>query len=234
MDQPQFSIEPIFAVPFVSVLHPDPTDLNAKLRQFILGQEAQGDRYANAQPMVNRSKKLFESHFQLFAAEDAAVQALRAFCYQHLYRAIGELNGYTTDMLKNLHVAVESWFHVTRRGGYFPMHNHALHSWSGIYCVDPGQESTEDTGSGVVSFLNPFAMASMYIDMAVVRMAGGYNYGPREIKLKPGQLLLFPSWLLHEVRPYTAEGERITIAFNAKFKLAGAIPDQVPVNNPGA
>jgi uncharacterized protein (TIGR02466 family) len=231
MTTTNLSIEPFFAVPLASVLHPDPAPLNARLREYILAEEAKGEERANRQPMVNRSKQLFESHFQLFAAENPAVQELRVFCYQQLYQAIGQLNGYTVDMLKNLHIGVESWFHVTRRGGYFPMHNHALHSWSGIYCVDPGQEAADEAGNGVLSFLNPFAMSTMFIDMAVVRMMGGYNYGPREIKLKPGQLLLFPSWLLHEVRPYNADGERLTIAFNAKFKLAGAIPEQVPVNN---
>jgi uncharacterized protein (TIGR02466 family) len=232
MTEAKSSIEPIFAVPFVSVMHPDPVALNAELKTYLLGLESQGETYKNRQPMVNRNGELFESHFQLFGADQAAVQALRVHCYQHLYQAIGQLNGYTVDMLKNLHVAVESWFHITRRGGYFPIHNHALHSWSGIYCVDPGQDADGDSTNGILSFINPFAMNTMFIDMAVVRMAGGYNYGPREIKLAAGQLLLFPSWLLHEVRPYTAEGARITVAFNAKFKLAGAIPDQVPAGNP--
>lgn len=226
---PKFVIEPVFAVPFAMATHPSPDDMNARLRALFLQREAAGDTYANRQPMVNRSKRLFESDFQLFAAEDEAVQQLRDFCYRQLYRAIGELNGYPADMLQNLHIAVESWFHITRQGGYFPLHNHALHSWSGIYCVDPGDEPADDAGSGVVSFINPSATSTMFIDMSVVRMTGGYNYGPREFKLKAGQLVLFPSWLLHEVRLYAGERERITVAFNAKFRLAGAVRDEVPV-----
>lgn len=234
MEPEKFSIEPIFAVPFVSVIHPEPAALNGPLREFILAQEAEGASRSNKQPMVNRSTQLFESHFQLFGDPNTSIQALRVFCYKYLYRTIGELNGYPTEMLRNLHVAVESWFHVTRRGGYFPMHNHALHSWSGVYCVDPGTDSDDDPDAGLLCFLNPFAMSTMFVDMGVVRMAGGFNYGPREIRLKAGQLVLFPSWLLHEVRPYQGGRERITIAFNARFKLAGAIPDQVPVGNPDA
>jgi len=233
MSEPKSNIEPIFAVPFVSTTHPDPVALNSQLKTYLFDLESRGDTYKNRQPMVNRNGEVFESHFQLFDADNTAVQALRVFCYQQLYQAIGQLNSYTVDMLKNLHVAVESWFHITRRGGYFPIHNHALHSWSGIYCVDPGQESPTDATNGMLSFINPFAMNTMFIDMAVVRMGGGYNYGPREIRLTAGQLLLFPSWLLHEVRPYTADGERVTIAFNTKFKLAGAVPDQVPVSQSG-
>ena len=30
-----------------------------------------------------------------------------------------------------------------------------------------------------------------------------------------GQLVIFPSWLMHEVLPYLGERERIVVAFNA-------------------
>ena len=32
-----------------------------------------------------------------------------------------------------------------------------------------------------------------------------------------GQLVLFPSWVLHDVKPFEGEGERITVAFNCWF-----------------
>jgi uncharacterized protein (TIGR02466 family) len=31
---------------------------------------------------------------------------------------------------------------------------------------------------------------------------------------KAGRLVMFPSWLLHQVRPYRGNAERISIAFN--------------------
>ena len=33
-------------------------------------------------------------------------------------------------------------------------------------------------------------------------------------KPEPGKLVLFPSWLLHQVRYYRGTAERISIAFN--------------------
>jgi len=39
-----------------------------------------------------------------------------------------------------------------------------------------------------------------------------------------GRLILFPSWLYHQVNPYFGEGERISISFNAhvtNLKLTG-------------
>jgi hypothetical protein len=41
----------------------------------------------------------------------------------------------------------------------------------------------------------------------------------RQIDLEPGQLVLFPSWVLHDVKPYEGDGERITVAFNCWFQL---------------
>ena len=35
-----------------------------------------------------------------------------------------------------------------------------------------------------------------------------------EIELQRGNLILFPAWLRHGVRPYTGKGERMTIALN--------------------
>ena len=44
---------------------------------------------------------------------------------------------------------------------------------------------------------------------------------------QPGQLVMFPSWMLQEVLPYDGDDIRITAAFNARFRLAGATrPDE--------
>ena len=41
---------------------------------------------------------------------------------------------------------------------------------------------------------------------------------------QPGQLVLFPSWILHDVKPFEGEGERITVAFNCWFSLKDDTP----------
>jgi predicted 2-oxoglutarate/Fe(II)-dependent dioxygenase YbiX len=42
-----------------------------------------------------------------------------------------------------------------------------------------------------------------------------------EVTHVPGQLVLFPSWLSHEVRPYFGQRPRIVIAFNAWVVIDG-------------
>jgi uncharacterized protein (TIGR02466 family) len=46
-------------------------------------------------------------------------------------------------------------------------------------------------------------------------MPGGLTGGATErIRPKAGRLVMFPSWMIHQVRPYRGTAERISIAFN--------------------
>ena len=46
-------------------------------------------------------------------------------------------------------------------------------------------------------------------------MPGGLKAGANEAVIpKAGRLVMFPSWLLHQVRPYRGNSERISVAFN--------------------
>jgi uncharacterized protein (TIGR02466 family) len=56
---------------------------------------------------------------------------------------------------------------------------------------------------------------AMYAPLLAFAVAGGQSVGASElIYPRAGQLVLFPSWLSHAVRPYHGDRERISIAFN--------------------
>lgn len=208
-----------FGVPMVISQLDGCEEINRELRDLFVECEGQGRKFANPEPLVTRNEPLFESKFTLFEWPQRCVKKIRDHCYAVLYNAIRELNGYSLDELKKLHISTESWFHVTRRGGYFATHSHPLHSWSGVYCVrHDGDDPASDSGRLV--FHDPHAHGWSYVDMAVARMAPPFNIGGMKLRLVPGQLILFPSWLLHEVLPYEGDTERITIAFNAKFHMS--------------
>jgi uncharacterized protein (TIGR02466 family) len=222
-----FQIQPAFAVPMTFAKLPDAAALNAELQALFL--ERAGDpRYRNLEPYTHRNAALFESNFRLFEWPQACVQKLREFCWKVLYGTIRELNGYDLDTLQRLHIACEAWFHVTRRGGYFGPHNHPLHSWSGVYCVAHGSDDPA-SDSGKLTMINPHATCTMYVDKANFHMKPPYSMGNRMLRLEPGDLVLFPSWLLHQVLPFEGDEPRITVAFNARFLLQGAQPDASPI-----
>lgn len=213
----------MFAVPAATAMMEDSAALNAQLRELFLGWEAEGPRHANPDAYQVGSKALFESNFRLFDRSEPPVVRLRQFCWNHLYQLIGELNGYDLETLKRLQIAHEAWFHITRQRGSFALHNHPMHAWSGVYCVcqegdDPASES------GKFTVINPLATANMYTDMSTFKMRAPYSHSHPSIRLQTGQLLLFPSWLLHYVTPFepvSANAVRITVAFNARFRLDG-------------
>jgi uncharacterized protein (TIGR02466 family) len=208
----------MFAVPFAFSRCPAQARLNAALRRYILEQEKNGTS-ANPRPLTQRNAALFESDFNLFRDTDPAVQELKTFCWDQLLAVIGLLNRYDLQTLHRLQIYNDCWFHVTRRGGFFGVHNPPNASWSGVYCVDPGQHDSGKKDSGVLSFVNPTITSAMHMDAGIARMQLPYGYQIASVPLEAGQLVLFPSWVLHDVKPYEGEGERITIAFNCWFTL---------------
>jgi hypothetical protein len=92
-------------------------------------------------------------------------------------------------------------------------------SWSGVYCVDPGGRDDGKRESGALSFMNPNIASAMYLDAANANLSGAYGNQVRHLYMEPGQLVLFPSWIMHDVKPFQGDGERITVAFNCWFTL---------------
>ena len=100
---------------------------------------------------------------------------------------------------------------VSRRGHYHTVHNHPGSCWSGVYYVDCGTESeASQARSGVLDLLDPRPFTEMV-------PVPGEPYGQKIcVKPKPGMMLVFPGFLYHFVHPFDGDGERISIAFNAR------------------
>ena len=215
-------IAPFFAVPFAFAKLEPCAAINEELAALFRARAAEGAKYANPRPLTQRNPQLFESDFHLFRSPDPCVQRLKEFCWQHLMQTIAELNGYDAEQMRRILIYADSWFHITRRGGFFGLHNHPMASWSGVYCVDPGRHDADKPDSGLLSFLNPAVTAAMYADVSTAGISGPYSNNIRHLRLEPGQLVIFPSWVLHDVKPFEGEGERITVAFNCWFQLQQA------------
>lgn len=213
-------ISPVFAVPFAFGQHPQPAEMNAQLRTLFLQREAEGPKYANPNPYTQRNAELFESHFDLFKWPEPCIQQLKHFCWGELMQLLAQINGYDAAMMQRMRIHSDAWFHVTRRGGFFGIHNHPMASWSGVYCVSSGEHDANRPESGQLSFINPFIMNTMFMDAGVAQLQSPFTYASRVFNLQAGDLVFFPSWVLHEVKPFLGNGERITVAFNCWFSLA--------------
>jgi len=215
---PVAEIGSMFAVPLAQARHPQHAELNRELKALLLARE--GDpRYANPHPSLKQQPGVFESDFNLFSWPEPCVQHLRAFCWAELGRTLQALNGYAADEMARLQIFSHTWFHVTRRGGFVIGHTHPMASWSGVYCVDPGTTPDDYPESGVLRFHNPHFYSNLFMDPGNARLLPPFHHGTWSVRFQPGQLVLFPSWVSHEVLPFHGDDERITIAFNCWFGM---------------
>ena len=109
----------------------------------------------------------------------------------------------------------EMWTNLLEPGGSQTMHSHANSFISGIYYLTPSHPGSRTVfirppGGSEFSFRHHTRQAAM----------GPFNAGKYMLPAaEPGDLVLFPSYLYHEV-PKNQGDQRITIAFNA-------IPDRL-------
>ena len=213
------TISPLFSVPLAFVDMPGYDKLQAALSTALLGREQ--DRHRNR---IRRDTQhgLFESSFDLHTWPDAPIRQVFGFIHQTLAETIQQLSQFPADEYAKLVFDYHSWFHVTRSGGHQGVHNHPMASWSGIFCVDPGDSPPDRPESGSVRFMDPRVGAGMYLDSGNNHLRGQFELCGIQVKHEPGRLVLFPSYLMHEVFPYWGTRPRIVIAFNAWIKGATA------------
>ena len=111
---------------------------------------------------------------------------------------------------------VSAWANVNGLGAANICHYHPGSFWSGAYYVDDGGVNADPSLGGDFELLDPRGSApAMAAPMLAFAGEGGLGAGATEwIRPRPGLLVLFPSWVQHQVRAYRGARERISIAFN--------------------
>ena len=108
------------------------------------------------------------------------------------------------------------WANVNQSGQGNEFHSHPGCFWSGVYYVDDGGIAADPSLGGELEFMDPRGPGpAMYAPHLAFAMPGGLSVGANEIvSPKTGRLVMFPAWVLHQVRPYRGNAQRISIAFN--------------------
>lgn len=201
-----------FATPFLTLKHPAHERLNPRLLAYFKTLEQQGERNPNQTP--SHQVAIFESDFDLFKRDHPAIKTLALFCEQAIWYCVRQMNGYSEQECRKMELTIDSWFHITETGGYISNHNHPNASWSAVYMVDPGDLDDDTPDSGQISFKDPRPHANMYLDEGNYKMRYPFSIGSVNFRMLAGDLMLFPSWLVHEVKPYTGKRPRVTVALN--------------------
>ena len=102
---------------------------------------------------------------------------------------------------------IEFWANCNQRGHYNQAHDHFRSNViaSAFYYVQCGGDKV----GGRTVFINQQSVPR-YVELGVAWRDPSYALTPKD-----GMLVVFPSWLGHEVEPFTGDGDRITLALNA-------------------
>ena len=106
------------------------------------------------------------------------------------------------------------WLNINRNGDYNRMHNHPNSDWSGVLWI-----KVPENGGGSIHFEAPHSFEE-YKLLKTYReeVKEGFNlYDCYRYPPKVGNMLIFPSYLLHEVLPNKAREDRISASFNIKI-----------------
>jgi Putative 2OG-Fe(II) oxygenase len=208
-------ITPGFAVPFGEARLAACERLNRELESLFLARET--DEHRNPTPSHIPQAETFESRFNLFRWPESCVQELRAFMLDSIARTALEVSTLPPEHFARLQLHNHTWFHVTRYAGSFVAHLHPLASWSAVYCVRAGERVAEHPSSGLLRFLDTRPGADAHTDPANRALRPAFAVRPREVRLEEGELIVFPSYVFHEVSPFYGRDTRITVATNCWF-----------------
>jgi uncharacterized protein (TIGR02466 family) len=215
MVTPPIKVNPMFAVPFGEVRMAACERLNRELETLFLARE--NDENKNPTPSHIPQQETFESRFNLFLWPEACVQELRRFMLDAVAHMVLKTTTLKPEELGRMKFHNHTWFHVSRYAGSFIAHNHPLASWSAVYCVRAGETAPGHPDSGVLRFLDTRQGAAAYLDPAIAPLHREYALRPLEFRLSAGQLVMFPSYVFHEVTPFYGRDTRITVATNCWF-----------------
>lgn len=102
----------------------------------------------------------------------------------------------------------QSWINYTEKGGYHHRHSHQNSYISGVIYLDA--DATYDS----ITFYRKY-MPQITIDAAHMTP---YNSQTNTYSVSTGDVVLFPSWLEHEVGKVIRDETRVSLAFNVFLK----------------
>lgn len=114
------------------------------------------------------------------------------------------------DLDKGELFVINSWGIINPKHGYNAMHNHPISMLSGVYYI----KAPENCGD--IVFRDPREVRQM--TMLPLKRQNRWTYQRVFYHPREGRLLIFPSWLLHEVKPNLSDEERICVSFNIGYR----------------
>ena len=127
---------------------------------------------------------------------------------------MGETIADSMNMRKDRRLAIETfWVNINPKYAYNALHEHPQSVVSGVYYVQV------DENSGSLRFRDPRAGKRMNPwPVAEDKKSDQRHWDRVNYKPTAGRLIMFPSWLEHDVEASLSDHERISISFNMNLQ----------------
>ncbi|MGI9394411.1 MAG: TIGR02466 family protein [Boseongicola sp.] len=199
----QTKYEKLFSTPVFRFHFLEHADLNKALLEE--GASMRGE----SEGVSKSNRGGWHSEGNLFNRDAPCIKVLKAMVEEAVTNSSRKI-GAKAD-LASLRLKLFGWMNVNPSGGYNAPHTHPGAQWSGVYYVS--QPEAESGNSGMIEFLDPRS------DLPNWRILSAPAFKlKKKFRPMPGDLILFPSYLVHWVYPNETNKERITVAFNATFR----------------
>ena len=160
----------------------------------------------------------WHSEGNLFEEEASCFRTVRALAEEAVFAGNARIGAKARR--EDLSLKIFAWMNANPQGGFNAPHSHPGAHWSGVYYV--AQPEVTVGNSGMIEFIDPRT------DLPNWRILGASAFKlKKKLRPEPGEMILFPSYLVHWVYPNESEEERVSIAFNATFRKAKKKGDTV-------
>ena len=199
------SADALFPTPLLRFEIEDAETLNRTLLKEI------AKRRAAEQGTVKSNRKGWHSDTDLFERTEPAQAQLAKMLIQMLAQATRHVAP-NADM-SGVELVADGWINVNPPGAYNAPHDHLGAFWSGTYYVNMPEGGGGDERAGAIEFLSPHKPLPGVGSFRAPITADKVHFRP-----KSGTVLIFPATIVHWVHPNDGKDERVTIAFNARFR----------------
>lgn len=195
----------LFATPIVLIDLPDAPTLNADLRRTILDREKShpGTEHSNLGG--------WQSEWDMDRWGGAAAIKLLAVARNSANKVTTNRQGQPVVIAWKANM----WANINRTGHGNEFHSHPGSFWSAVYYVDDGGIEADPSLGGELEFMDPRGPGPAMYAPQLAFGSAGLSVGANEVvRPRTGRMVMFPAWVLHQVRPYRGTAERISIALN--------------------
>jgi hypothetical protein len=210
MSQGSISIVPIFATPLAVITLPDTSRSTEGVAQLLA-------RHAAANPAPAAGGGLcYQSRDDLLDWPDSAVQQLCGEILRGVWSTVAAVTTLSPEQLGSLSLQARGHYTIVHPDGCVPATSHSLTAWCAIYCLEAPAPAAQRGDSGVVRFYES-RLGTTLADATTSALRIPFLSGHYTWRAVPGQLVVFPGSLTHEIPLIRSAGPFTLITVRTRF-----------------